>query len=39
VIKSVVKYTEMEGIKIKSLVTKKPSLEDVFVYLVSGKNE
>ncbi len=39
VIKSVVKYAEMEGIKIKSLVTKKPSLEDVFVYLVGGKNE
>ena len=39
VIKKVVDYAEKEGLKIISLSTQKPSLEDVFVYLVGGKNE
>ncbi len=39
VVKKIVDYTEKEGIRIISLNTQKPSLEDVFVYLVGGKNE
>ncbi len=39
VIKNIVNYARKEGLKIISLNTQKPSLEDVFVYLVGGKNE
>ena len=38
VVKKIVDYAEKEGMKIISLNTQKPSLEDVFVYLVGGKN-
>ena len=39
VIKNIVNYARREGLKIISFNTQKPSLEDVFVYLVGGKNE
>jgi len=35
-VKEIVRYAEREGIKIVSLTTERPSLEDVFVYLVGG---
>ena len=39
VIKEVVDYGKKEKLKIISLTTQKPSLEDVFVYLVGDRNE
>ncbi len=39
VIKEIVDYAKKEDLKILSLTTEKPSLEDVFVYLVGDKSE
>ncbi len=36
-IREIVDYAEREGLRILSLSTEKPSLEDVFVYLVEGE--
>ncbi len=38
VIKEIVKYAESRGLKIISLSTQRPSLEDVFMHLTGGKN-
>ncbi len=38
-IKSIVEYAKKENLRIISLTTEKPSLEDVFVYLVGDRNE
>ena len=36
-VKSIVEYAQKENLKIVSLNTQRPSLEDVFVYLVGGE--
>jgi len=38
-VKRIVKYAENENLKIIALNVEKPSLEDVFMYLVGEKNE